>query len=89
MPLVGQGIEGFGQQRELLHVATDLAGAGGKHGAGDADEIPEIDQPLPQHIIGFFADAVALDVDLDPPAAVLDMGEAGLAHHAHGHEPAG
>ena len=39
--------------------------------------------------VGFLADIVAADVDLYLAVAVEYVGEAGLAHHAARHHPAG
>ena len=52
-------------------------------GAGDLDEVAQVDQLLEELVVDLLAQDVALEVDLDAAAAVLDVGERGLAHDAH------
>ena len=65
----------------------DLAGLGREELPFDPDDIADI-QPL-ERGIGFFADNILADIELDQPGLVHDLGKAALAHVAHDHEPTG
>ncbi len=68
-------------------VDGELAGAGAEEVAVDADVVAEIEQLVEGE--GGVADGIFADVDLEPLPAALELGEAGLALGADGHEAAG
>ena len=66
---------------------AELAGAGAEEVALDADVVADVEQlvELPKLV----SDGIFLDVDLELFAGLLQVGEAGLAHEADGHEASG
>ena len=85
--LLRQGMQALGEQRDLLRVDADLARLGAENDALDANDVAEVE--VLELFVGFLADIVAADVDLDLAVAVQHVGEAGLAHHAARHHAAG
>ncbi len=85
--LVGQGEHGLGEEGEVRDVDGELAGAGAEEVAADADVVAEVEQLVEGE--GVLADVVLADVDLEALAALLELGEAGLALNADGHDAAG
>ena len=81
-----QGGQGLGQESELLGVDGDLAGLGLEDKALDADDVADVHSL--EALVGFLADLVAGDVDLDAAVSVLDVAEGGLAHDALEHHAA-
>ena len=91
---VGKAVELFGQRQQilgeegqLLDMDAELAGAGAEEIALDADVVADVEElvELPKLV----ADGIFLDVDLEPFAGLLEMGEAGLAHEADGNQASG
>src|SRR5882724_190358 len=70
-----QGPEGLGKNNQLFDVNGGLSRFGGEDPAFHANDIPQVDQVLPDIVIQCFilpgADLVPLDIELDPAAAVL------------------
>ena len=94
MVLVREGEEGFGKEgdgrlavRAGADVDGELAGAGAEEVAVDADVVAEVEEFVERK--GEFADGVFADVDLEALTALLELGEAGLALGADGHDAAG
>ena len=85
--LLRQGMQALGEQRDLLRVDADLAHLRAENDAFNADDVAEVE--VLELLVGFLADIVAADVDLDLAVAVEHVGEAGLAHHAARHHAAG
>ena len=85
--LVGQGEHGLGEEGEPGDVDGELAGAGAKEVADDADVVAEVEELVQGE--GVFADVVLADVDLHALAALLELGEARLALDADGHDAPG
>ncbi len=85
--LVGQGEQGLGEEGELADVDGELAGAGAEEVADDADVVAEVEELVEGE--GVFADVVLADVDLHALARLLELGEAGLALDADGHDASG
>ncbi len=72
---------------ELFDVDGELAGAGAEEVAADADVVAEVEELVEGE--GVLADVVLADVDLQALAALLELGEAGLALDADGHDASG
>ncbi len=87
MPLFGHGEQRLGKELQLFGVDAQFAGAGAEEVAVHADDVADIEQ-LEELIIAL-AHGVLLHVDLQTLAVLLEVGEAGLAHVAQGHEAAG
>ncbi len=91
--LVGQGEHGLGEEGEGGAVVDggdvdgELAGAGAEEEAADADVVAEVEEFVEGE--GVVADVVLADVDLEALAALLELGEAGFALDADGHDAAG
>jgi hypothetical protein len=85
--LVRHGAQALGEQADRGGVQRQLAGARLEHLAFGAEDVAEI--PALELVVGLLAHRVAGDVDLDAAAAVLQGGEAGLAHDALEHHAAG
>ena len=85
--LVRQRAQRLGQQADLGGLDGQLAGLGLHQRADDTDDVAEV--PALEGGIGFFADLVARDVELDAAGNVLDGGERSLAHDALEHHAAG
>ena len=85
--LLRQGMQAFGEQRDLLRVDADLAHLRAENDALDAHDVAQV--KVLELFVGFLADVVAADVDLDLPIAIEHMGETGLAHHTARHHAAG
>ncbi len=91
--LVGQGEHGLGEEGDagLLgrggDVDGELAGAGAHEVAADADVVAEVEELVEGE--GVLADVVFADVDLEALAVLLELGEAGLALEADGHDASG
>jgi len=84
MPLLGQGTQRLGQELEASHGDRQLPRPRPEELPGDADEITHVELgerrvPLPQ--------GVGPRVELDLPALVPQMGEAGLAVMPEGDHP--
>ena len=65
----------------------EFAGASAEEMADDADVVAEVEELVEGE--GVFADVVFADVDLHALAALLELGEAGLALDADGHDASG
>ena len=70
-----------------MDLEGELAGAGAEEVAADADVVAEVEELVEGE--GGLADVVLADVDLEALAALLELGEAGFALDADGHEAAG
>ncbi len=62
----------------------ELAGPGAEDVAGDADVVSQIEQLV--ELKALLADGVQANVDLQPFSALLQLGKAGLALGADGHD---
>ena len=58
-----------------------------KQVSADADVVAEVEQFV--ELESLVADGIFLDVDLQPLAALLQVGESGLAHEADRHDASG
>jgi hypothetical protein len=86
MPLVRQRAQRFGQQAQYVGLHRQLAGLGaGQYafGSHDVAHVPALERFVAR------AQRPGLKKQLQAPAHVLDLDEAGLAHHALGHEATG
>ena len=70
-----------------LDMDGELAGAGAEEVAGDADVVAQVEQLV--ELKALLADSVEADVDLQAFAALLQLGEAGFALGADGHDAPG
>jgi hypothetical protein len=86
-PLLGQRAQGLGQQPDLLHPQRQLAGLGLEQGTLGADDIAQIPALEPLVIVAL-DQSVALHEQLQAATHVLQVGEAGLAHHPPAHHAA-
>ena len=84
--LFGQRQQALGEQGQLIDAHRDLAHFGAEHFAFAADDVADIQ--LFESSIGFIAQQIPLDEDLDVTFLVPQMGKAGLAHDALGHHTA-
>ncbi len=87
VPLGRGRAQGFGEDDEAGELDGNFAGLGGEEGAGDADEIRQV-QVL-ENVELLVAEDVFLGVDLDAAALVANVDEHGLAHVAVGGDAAG
>ena len=87
VPLFRQRLQGLGEQPQAVGAQRQLAGLGAERHPAGGDDVAEIEFFELFEVL--FADQVAADVDLHPPAAVLELDEGGLAEIAAGHDPAG
>ncbi len=78
VPLVRQGLEAFGQQRDALRVNAHLTRLGQKHAPPDAQDVAQV--KVPERLVSFRPDVVPADIGLDLPLAVQQMEEGRLAH---------
>ena len=85
--LLRQGPEGLREQGQLPGVDGDLARLGPEHEPLYAHDVADV--PALEGGVGFLAHVVPLHVDLDVALAVQNVGEAGFAHDALTHHPAG
>ncbi len=86
VPLVRQRAQRLGQQADRFGLDRQLAGLGTGQGAFDGDDVAHV--PALEGGVGV-AQGAALQEQLDAAGFVLDLGEAGLAHDALGHQAAG
>src|SRR5262249_60089021 len=86
VPLLGQGPERLGQEREALDGDRQLAGPCAEHLAGYADEVAGVELDEPRVLV---AEPVGARVELDPAGLVHEMREARLAVMANRHDAAG
>ena len=83
-----QGAQGFGQQFNVVGVDGEFAGLGAEQFAARADDVAHV--PGFEVGVAAFRQFVAAEVDLHArAAAVLDGGEARLAHDALAHHASG
>src|SRR6266498_94067 len=82
VPLGGRRTQRLGQDDEAVEFDGNLAGLGGEHRAGHADEIAQVQ--LREEAVWFLAEDVLLGIELEAPALVLDVDEHTLAHIAVG-----
>ena len=87
VPFFGQGKQVLHQEGDLLHVDGQFVGAGAEEIALDADVVAEVEQLV--KLKRFFADVVEADVNLQPLAALLQVGEARFPLHANRHQASG
>ena len=87
VPLLGQGQKILAEERYLLHMDREFAGARAKQIAADANVVSDIEQ-LVQLEAGI-ADCVFFHVNLQPLAALLQVAESRLAHQPDRHNAAG
>ena len=81
----GQRANGFGQQREVSHLHGDVPGARFEDRAGDADEIPDVEQ-LPQGK-RLIAHDVEPDVNLKAALGISQIGKGRFAMTARDDQP--
>ena len=84
--LLGQGQQTLGEQRQLGDADRNFAHLRAEHLALDADDVTDVQ--LLEGGVGFIAQQVTLDKNLDVALLVAQMGKAGLAHDALGHHAA-
>ena len=88
-----QNAQRLAQKRKLLSVHAELAGLGEEREALDTDYITYVEEFLPHGVVHSLifigADLVALDIDLDASAFVLQFAERSRAHNAAAHQTAG
>ena len=89
VPFVRHRFEGFGQEGDLLDSDAQLAAASDGERAAGADEVAEVDEAFPDFVVPAVGQTVALDEELDLCAAIVQIGEADLTHHADALESAG
>ena len=89
MPFVRHWLERFGQEVDLVNGDAQLAAARYRQRTGCAHEITQIDKPLPHLVVPAVGQVVPLNEKLDLGAAIVQIGETDLAHHADALEPAG
>ena len=65
----------------------ELAGAGAEDVAGDPDVVSQVEQLV--ELKALLSHGVEANIDLQPLAALLQLGKAGLALGADGHDAAG
>src|SRR2546427_2168003 len=82
-----QRAERLGQERQPVHAQRDLARLRLEERPLDAHHVTQVEQL--HHLVRLHAQRVELDVQLDPPAVVLEVGEGGLAVRPQGDEPPG
>ena len=87
MPLLGQRQQVFAEEGDLLDMDAQFAGAGAEQISADADVVAEVEQFV--QLESLVADRIFLDVDLQSLAALLQVGEPGLAHEADRHDASG
>ena len=84
---VGQRAQRLGQQAQFRDLDRQFAGLGDEQRALDAEDVAQI--PVLELLVDVRADVVDRDPQLDPPGAVLQRAERGLAHGALEHHAAG
>ena len=87
MELVGQGPQALGEEAKLRQAHRELAGARLEEHAFGADDVAEVE--VLERLVGLLAEGVPGREELDPAGRVLERREAGLAHDALEHQPAG
>ena len=88
MVFLRQRSQGFGQEYETLNRQGELSGPGAEQGANHPDNVSQINQALEAGVV-LLAHYLALEVDLQPAAAILEVAEAGLAELPEEHQAAG
>ena len=86
--LLRQGPQRLGEQAQFVAVHRQLAGLGLEQPALGADDVAEVPVAL-ELLVDPVRERVALHVELNAARHVLDVDEAGLAHHAPAHDPPG
>ncbi len=86
MPLVGQRPQRLDQHAQFFHAHRELARLGLEQRAGGREDVADV--VLLEGFVGL-AERIALQEDLDLPGAILQLGEARLAHDALEHHAAG
>ena len=86
VPLVRQRPQRLRQHAQLFDAHRQLAGLGLEQRAGGREDVAHV--VLLERLVGF-AQRVPLQEDLDLPGAILQLGEARLAHDALEHHAAG
>ena len=86
VPLVRQRPQRLDQQAQRGRFYRQLAGAGPGQPAFDGDDVAHVEGL--ERLVGL-AQGVGLQEQLDRARFVHQLGEAGLAHHPLGHQPAG
>ena len=89
VPLVGHGLERLAEELDVAGLDARFAGFGHDQRAGDADEVAQIDELLPYVVVPAIGQVVPAYDDLDLAGAVLQIGEAHLAHDANALQAAG
>src|ERR1017187_8146223 len=84
MPLLGQRQQVFTQKGNLLDMHTQFARARAKQISADADVVAQIEQLV--QLESLVAHGVFLNINLQSLPALLQVGKAGLAHQANGHD---
>ncbi len=87
MEFFGQHFQGFREQLQGSGMNGDFPGLGFKDCTGDTEDVADI--IILEIRIGFFADIIAADIELNDALAVEQMRKAGLAHDAAGCHTAG
>ena len=85
MKLVRQGAQRLGQQAQRGRGNRQFAGLGAGQPAFHGDDVANI--PGLEGVVGG-AERIGLEIQLDSPGLVLQLYEAGLAHHPLGHDAA-
>ena len=85
--LLRQGAKRLREQPQTLHAQRQLAAPGAERDPLRPHEVPDVEAAeFPVRALG---KVVAPQVELKAPGAVLDVGEARLAHHPPAHHPPG
>ena len=87
VPFFRQREQVLNQKRDLFDVNGQFARAGAEQVALHADVVTQVEQLVERK--AFFAHEVELDVNLQLLAALLEVGESGLALQADGHDASG
>ncbi len=87
MPFFGQRLQGFGQNPDLIGPQRQLTGFGAKRLACKTDDVAQV--KLSKLIEQLLADPVAGHINLNPPLAILNLDEGGLAEITAGHNASG
>ena len=85
--LLGQGAKRLREQPQTLHAQRQLAGPGAERDPLRPHEVPDV--PAAEVPVRTIRKVLPPQVELKAPGAVLDVGEARLAHHPPAHHPPG
>src|SRR5882762_6543670 len=87
MPLFRKRKQVFRQERQVVHVDTQLAGSCAEQVSADADVVAQVEQLV--DFEAFLPDRVLLDVSLEALSVLLQLSKPGLAHQPNRQNPPG